>query len=85
MGIFTKLQDKIKSAIPRSVIRDLSEILKPGQIVLDQAGLQAFETDALTAIQVLPFVVVLPESTEEVAAIAKISHKYEVPPVHRGA
>jgi len=85
MGIFTKLQDKIKSAIPRSVIRDLSEILKPDQIVLDQAGLQAFETDALTAIQVLPFVVVLPESTEEVAAIAKISHKYEVPMVPRGA
>ena len=52
---------------------------------LDQAGLQAFETDALTAIQVLPFVVVLPESTEEVAAIAKISHKYEVPMVPRGA
>ncbi len=85
MGIFTKLQDKIKSAIPRSVIRDLSEILKPSQIVLDQAGLQAFETDALTAIQVLPFVVVLPESTEEVAAIARISHKYEVPMVPRGA
>lgn len=85
MGIFTKLQDKIKSAIPRSVIKDLSEILKPSQIVIDQAGLQAFETDALTAIQVLPFVVVLPESTEDVAAIAKISHKYEVPMVPRGA
>ncbi|MBO6550693.1 MAG: FAD-binding protein [Rhizobiales bacterium] len=85
MGIFSKLQDKIKSAIPRSVIRDLSEILKPDQIVLDQAGLQAFETDALTAIQVLPFVVVMPESTEDVAAIAKISHKYDVPMVPRGA
>ncbi|MGH1407464.1 MAG: FAD-binding oxidoreductase [Rhodomicrobiaceae bacterium] len=85
MGIFSKLQDKIKSAIPRSVIRDLTEILKSDQIVLDQAGLQAFETDALTAIQVLPFVVVMPESTEDVAAIAKISHKYDVPMVPRGA
>jgi glycolate oxidase len=85
MGIFSKLQEKIKSAIPRSVIRDLSEILKPEQIVLDQAGLQAFETDALTAIQVLPFVVVMPESTADVAAIAKISHKYDVPMVPRGA
>lgn len=85
MGIFSKLQDKIKSAIPRSVIRDLTEVLKSDQIVLDQAGLQAFETDALTAIQVLPFVVVMPESTEDVAAIAKISHKYDVPMVPRGA
>lgn len=85
MGIFTKLQDKIKSAVPRSVIRDLSEVLKPNQIVLDQAGLQAFETDALTAIKVLPFVVVMPETTEEVAEIAKISHKYDVPLVPRGA
>ncbi|GAA6212440.1 FAD-linked oxidase C-terminal domain-containing protein [Hyphomicrobiales bacterium 4NK60-0047b] len=85
MGIFSKLQEKIKSAIPRSVIRDLSEVLKPDQIVLDQAGLQAFETDALTAIQVLPFVVVMPESTADVAAVAKISHKYDVPMVPRGA
>ncbi len=85
MGIFSKLQEKIKSAIPRSVIRDLSEVLKSEQIVLDQAGLQAFETDALTAIQVLPFVVVMPESTDDVAAIAKISHKYDVPMVPRGA
>ncbi len=85
MGIFSKLQEKIKSAIPRSVIRDLSEVLKPDQIVLDQAGLQAFETDALTAIQVLPFVVVMPESTEDVAAVARISHKYDVPMVPRGA
>jgi glycolate oxidase len=85
MGIFSKLQEKIKSAIPRSVIRDLSEVLKSEQIVLDQAGLQAFETDALTAIQVLPFVVVMPESTADVAAIAKISHKYDVPMVPRGA
>ncbi len=85
MGIFSKLQEKIKSAIPRSVIRDLTEVLKSDQIVLDQAGLQAFETDALTAIQVLPFVVVMPESTEDVAAIAKISHKYDVPMVPRGA
>jgi glycolate oxidase len=83
--IFSELQEKIKSAIPRSVIRDLSEVLKSEQIVLDQAGLQAFETDALTAIQVLPFVVVMPESTADVAAIAKISHKYDVPMVPRGA
>ncbi len=85
MGIFSKLQDKIKSAVPRSVIRDLSELLSEDQIVLDQSGLKAYETDALTAIKVIPFVVVMPHTTEEVAAIAAISHKYSIPLVPRGA
>lgn len=85
MGIFGNISEKIKSAVPRSVLRDLAEILTPDQIVLDESGLRAYETDALTAYRVLPFVVVMPTSTEQVAAIAAISHRYGIPLVPRGA
>ncbi|MGY6548792.1 MAG: FAD-linked oxidase C-terminal domain-containing protein [Roseinatronobacter sp.] len=54
-------------------------------LITDEAERRAYECDALTAYRCLPLAVVLPASTEEVAAILKICHEEGVPVVPRGA
>ena len=71
--------------LPRNVARALQTVLADDQIILDEGGRQAFETDALTAYKAVPLAVVLPTTTEEVAEIVKIAKAYEVPLVPRGA
>lgn len=71
--------------MPRSLWRDLQEVLRDDQIILDESGRRAYETDALTAYKVMPLAVAMPETTEQVAAIAKITHRYDIPLVPRGA
>jgi glycolate oxidase len=67
------------------IVRRLSAAL-PGEAVIDDpAELRAYECDALTAYACPPLAVVLPRSTEEVAAIMRICHEEGVPVVPRGA
>ncbi len=85
MGIFSNVGTRIKSAVPRSLFVDLTEALSDDQVILDESGRRAYETDALTAYKVMPLCVVMPQTTEEVAAVAEISHRYGIPMVPRGA
>jgi glycolate oxidase len=58
----------------------------PGEGVIDDVdGLRPYETDALTAYRQLPMVVVLPETTKQVAAILAWCHANTVKVVPRGA
>jgi glycolate oxidase len=58
----------------------------PGEGVIDDVdGLRPYETDALTAYRQLPMVVVLPETTAQVAAILAWCHANRVKVVPRGA
>lgn len=58
----------------------------PGEGVIDDVdGLRPYETDALTAYRQLPMVVVLPETTAQVAAILAWCHANKVKVVPRGA
>jgi glycolate oxidase len=67
------------------IVRRLSAAL-PGEAVIDDpAELRVYECDALTAYACPPLAVVLPRSTEEVAAIMRICHEEGVPVVPRGA
>lgn len=63
----------------------LQVFLRSDQIVLDESALRAYETDALTAYRQIPMLVVLPESTEEVAKILKLCSELNVKVVPRGA
>jgi glycolate oxidase len=67
------------------IVRRLAAAL-PGEAVIDDpAELRAYECDALTAYACPPLAVVLPRSTEEVAAVMRICHEEGVPVVPRGA
>src|SRR5215472_14852529 len=60
--------------------------LLPAECVIDKLDeRRAFETDALTAYRRVPLAVVLPRSTEEVAAVLGYLHREGVPVTPRGA
>ncbi len=85
MGVFTKFQGKSRSSLPRAALLKLSELLTPDQIILDESGRRAFETDGLSGYKALPVAVVLPKTTDEVAEIVKIGKEHKLPLVPRGA
>jgi glycolate oxidase len=58
----------VLSRKPRIVAR-LQEVLGKTGVIHDEAETRAYECDALTAYKCPPLAVVLPSSTEEVAAI----------------
>jgi glycolate dehydrogenase FAD-linked subunit len=64
---------KLRTAVPASAVID------------DARETKAYECDALSAYACPPLCVVLPRSTEEVAAVLKICHAEGVPVVPRGA
>ncbi len=62
------------------------QAIVPGEgVIVDRRELLAYETDGLTAYRELPLVVVLPETTTQVAAIMKLCHQRGVKVVPRGA
>ena len=66
------------------IVSRLREVL-PGGVIDADAEVRAYECDALTAYKCPPLAVVLPSSTEEVAAALKVCHEEGVPVVPRGA
>ena len=69
----------------QEIIADLAELLPKGCLISDERGLKPFETDAFLAYRRLPLAVVLPETTEQVAAVLKYCSRYGIPVVPRGA
>src|SRR5579883_3516263 len=58
----------------------------PGEGVIDsEAAMRPFESDGLTAYRQLPMVVVLPETTTQVAAVLGYCHREGIKVVPRGA
>jgi glycolate oxidase len=72
------------SATARVTAR-LSRVLPAERVVTDLGRLRTYECDGLTGYRVVPGLVVLPETTEEVAAVLRACHDEEVPFVARGA
>ncbi|MCU4651335.1 FAD-binding protein [Roseibacterium sp. SDUM158016] len=75
---------EVLSRKPRIVAR-LQEVLPASAVIHDEAETRAYECDALTAYKCPPLAVVLPSSTEEVAAVLKVCHAEGVPVVPRGS
>ena len=57
------------SAAHRAVLGKLQRLLPDDCVITDAAGLHPYETDGLTAIREMPWVVALPETEEQVTAI----------------
>src|SRR5690242_18318071 len=76
----------------QAVLARRSEIVKalraivPGEGVIDSAvEMRPYESDGLTAYRQPPMVVVLPETTEQVAAVLRYCHEQRIKVVPRGA
>jgi glycolate dehydrogenase FAD-linked subunit len=67
------------------IVAALSTVLPADAIVSDPEETRAYECDALTAYRCPPLAVVLPRTTEEVAAAMRICHDLWVPVIPRGA
>jgi glycolate oxidase len=79
------LPDKSTLARRREIAHALRQLV-PGEGVIETpVEMRAYETDALTAYRQMPLVVVLPETTGEVASVLKYCLRHGVKIVPRGA
>lgn len=67
------------------IIAGLQALVKGEGVITSLDERRAFETDALTAYRRMPLAVVLPSTTEEVAAVLAFLNKEGVPVIPRGA
>jgi glycolate oxidase len=67
------------------IVAGLAAILGPEGVIAAEDERRAYETDAFTAYRVIPLAVVLPSSTEQVAAVMKFLGEKRVKIVPRGA
>lgn len=67
------------------IIKQLTQILGKNAVIRRKEEILTYECDGLSAYRQRPAVVVLPQTTEEIAAIAKFCHEQEIPWVARGA
>ncbi len=67
------------------IIKAFEKALGKEGVVRRKEELLTYECDGLTSYRQRPAVVVLPRTTEEVAAAVKICHDYQIPWVARGA
>ena len=74
-----------RSAPHQAVLARLQQLLPTDNIITDAAGLRPYETDGLTAIREMPWVVVLPETEAQVAQVLQCCAEYQVPVIPRGA
>src|SRR5215470_5963838 len=70
----------IEQLIPR-----LTQICGPGGVVSDLAELRTYECDGLTSHKVIPALVVLPETAQQVAGVVAECARAKVPFVARGS
>ena len=68
-----------------ALIKQLRTILPDECVIVDEAALRVYETDALTAYRQAPMLVVLPETTAQVAAVLKLCSRLNIKVVPRGA
>ncbi|PJF09175.1 FAD-linked oxidase C-terminal domain-containing protein [Pseudorhodobacter sp. MZDSW-24AT] len=79
------LPDSMVLGAKARIVAGLRQILPADAVIWDEAETRAYECDALTAYRCPPLVVVLPRSTEEVAAVLRLCHAEGVPVVPRGS
>ncbi|MFB3817715.1 MAG: FAD-binding oxidoreductase [Candidatus Methylomirabilales bacterium] len=66
-------------------LKELQAIVGPEYVIADPTELKVYETDGLTIYKATPEVVVLPLTTEEVAAVVRLCRRERLPFVPRGA
>lgn len=67
------------------IVDRLQALLPKGAVIHEARETKAYECDALTAYRCPPLCVVLPETTDQVAAVMRLCHAEGIPVVPRGA
>ncbi|MGB7836409.1 MAG: FAD-binding protein, partial [Xanthobacteraceae bacterium] len=67
------------------VVAALRAIVPGEGVIASERAMRPYESDGLTAYRQLPMVVVLPETTEQVARILRYCHEQGIKVVPRGA
>src|SRR6185369_8716400 len=67
------------------IVRDLSVIVPGEGVISTEREMRPYESDGLTAYRQLPFVVVLPETTEQVSRVLRYCEEHAIKVVPRGA
>ena len=67
------------------IIASLRAIVPGEGVIASELEMRPYETDGLTAYRQLPMVVVLPETTQQVAAVLRYCHEEGIRVVPRGA
>jgi glycolate oxidase len=68
-----------------ALIKTLQKIIAAESVLFDEEDIKPYECDGLSAYRVVPLVVVLPETIEQVQKVLTLCHKHKVPVVARGA
>ena len=77
--------DPQKQLLRDELILQLSRVLTPAQVIHRAEDLIVYECDALSAYRQLPMAVVLPASTDQVAAAVRVCAGLEIPNIPWGA
>src|SRR4051812_30512247 len=85
MSIAFPKPDEAVVARRDEILSGLAQLVAPEALVTSEDERRAFETDALTSYRRMPLAVVLPTTTEEVAAVLKFCRQHGVKVVPRGA
>jgi glycolate oxidase len=82
-----KMPDPDAAVLARraEIVRDLSAIVPGEGVIAHEREMRPYESDGLTAYRQLPFVVVLPETTEQVSQVLRYCHAHGIRVVPRGA
>ncbi|HDZ57324.1 MAG TPA: glycolate oxidase subunit GlcD [Pseudomonas xinjiangensis] len=80
-----KLDGPMPAVDKNALIQELSRTVPDLEVLHLREDLQPFECDGLSAYRILPMLVVLPETIEQVQALMRICHARKVPVVARGA
>ena len=82
-----KIPDPDRSVMARrtEITAALVALVGREAVISDEDGRRAFETDALTSYRAMPLAVVLPRSTEAVAAVMRYCNMHGIKVVARGA
>lgn len=86
MTYFIHPSEQIKHDVSRpAFLRLLADHLKPDCLLSDPEDLRPYECDGLSAYRSLPWIVVLPETIEQMQNVLRLCHRHGVPVVARGA
>ena len=77
--------EKATGRVTEQVRREIGGLVSEGGLISEPAQLRTYECDGLTGFRVVPALVVLPASTEEVAAVVRVCARERIPFVARGA
>jgi glycolate oxidase len=77
--------ERAHGQVTDAVRTEIAGLVSVGGLITEPAQLRTYECDGLTGYRVVPALVVLPATTEEVAAVVKVCAREHIPFVARGA